>query len=183
MSILTCLILSCVAILLFTVYNIVSLCKFGVPESLSNTFYLWNDVKKNLGYIFTGMMFTVAMLLMPAWLEITEVISSWSHNLTVLPFFAAAAIAFVGAAPAFKSNKLESTVHTVAAIIAAIFSILWCCVVCYSVAWIIVPASLLIIWSIALLTKTHKTAKVYWWEMVAFLATFTTIIYECISLL
>lgn len=179
----TFLILACVAILIFTIYNIAALSKFGVPSSLSATFYLWNGIKPNLGYIFTGMMFALAFTLMPAWLEITEVISSWSHNLTVLPFFGAASIAFVGSAPAFRGCKLENKVHMVAAACAAIFSLLWCAVVCYAIAWITVPASLLIVWAIALITKTHKTGATYWWEIVAFVATFSTIIAECIMLL
>ena len=128
------------------------------------------------------MMFTVALTLMPAWLEITEVISTWSHNLTVLPFFGAAMIAFVGAAPAFRSCELESKVHTISATAAAVFSLLWCAVVCYKIAYII-PISAVIVWCIAFATKTQKTAQTYWWEMVAFLATFTTIVTECIILL
>lgn len=183
MSILSCLILTLVGILIFVVYNSVVIGKFGVPSSLSVSFYLWNDLIRNLGYVFTGMMFIVAMLLMPAWLEITEVITPWSHYLTVLPFLAASSIAFVGAAPAFRSCKLESKVHTISATCAAVFALLWCCVVCYQIAWIIVPLSLIIVWSAAFITKTHKTASTYWWEMVAFLATFVTIITECIILM
>lgn len=178
-----CLILTLMGILVFTVYNIFVLSKFGVPSSLSASFYLWNDVKRNLGYVFTGMMFTMALCLLPGWLEITEVVSSWSHYLTALPFFAGASIAFVGAAPAFRDFTMENRVHMISAVAAAVFALLWCCVVCYSIAWITVPASLIIIWAIAFATKTHKTGATYWWEMVAFLATFATIITECIILM
>jgi hypothetical protein len=95
MSILNCLILACVAILIFVIYNVFVLSYFGVPSSLSASFYLWNGIKSKLGYIFTIMMFSVSFCLMPAWLEITEVISSWSHYLTVLPFLGAASIALL----------------------------------------------------------------------------------------
>lgn len=182
MNILTCLILASIAIGIFVIYNAVAISFFGIPKSLSETFYLYQNKKSGIGYIFTGMMFILALLLMPAWLEITEVISSWSHNLTVLPFFGAAMIAFVGAAPAFRSCELESKVHIISATAAAVFSLLWCAVVCYKVAYII-PISAIMVWVTAFLTKTHKTAKTYWWEMVAFLATFATIITECIILL
>ena len=128
-------------------------------------------------------MFAMAFCLMPGWLEITEIITPWSQYLTVLPFFAAASIAFVGAAPAFRDCKLESKVHTVSAVLAAIFSLLWCCVVCYQIAWIIVPLSLIVVWATAFISKTNKIASTYWWEMVAFLATFVTIITECIILM
>lgn len=178
----TNLILALVAICIFVIYNAVAIHFFGIPKSLSETFYLYQNKKKYLGYIFTGMMFIVALTLMPAWIEITEVISTWSHYLTVLPFLGAGMIAFVGAAPAFRSCKLESKVHTISATAAAVFSLLWCAVVCYKIAYII-PISAFIIWSIAFSTKTQKTAQTYWWEMVAFLATFATIVTECIILL
>jgi hypothetical protein len=177
------LILTCIALFIFAVYNNVSIIKLGTPSSLSATFYLWNNKKSKLGYLFTGMMFTVAFLLVPAWIEITEVITPWSHYLTVLPFLGAASIAFVGAAPAFRGCVLENKVHTVAAILAAVFSLLWCAIVCYQVAWIILPGSLAFVWGIAFITKTHKTASTYWWEMVAFVATFTSILTYCIALL
>jgi len=183
MSILNCLILACVAILIFVIYNVFVLSYFGVPSSLSASFYLWNGIKSKLGYIFTIMMFSVSFCLMPAWLEITEVISSWSHYLTVLPFLGAASIAFVGSAPAFRDCTLENKVHMVAAACAAVFSLLWCAVVCYQVAWYIIPSSLVLVWCVGLATKTHKTGATYWWEMVAFVATFATIIVECVKLL
>ena len=178
----TNLILALVAIGIFIIYNAVAIHFFGNPKSLSETFYLYQNKKKNLGYIFTGMMFTVALTLMPAWIEITEVISTWSHYLTVLPFLGAGMIAFVGAAPAFRSCELESKVHTISATAAAVFSLLWCAVVCYKIAYII-PISAVIVWGTAFATKTQKKAQTYWWEMVAFLATFTTIVTECIILL
>lgn len=178
----TNLILALVAIGIFIIYNAVAIHFFGIPKSLSETFYLYQNKKRNLGYIFTGMMFTVALTLMPAWIEITEVISTWSHYLTVLPFLGAGMIAFVGAAPAFRSCELESKVHTISATAAAVFSLLWCAVVCYKIAYII-PISAVIVWGTAFATKTQKKAQTYWWEMVAFLATFTTIVTECIILL
>lgn len=176
------LIFSLVAITIFVVYNIVALCVLGMPRSLSETFYLYNAKKPKLGYIFTAMMFVVGLLLMPAWLNITEVVSEWSHHLTVLPFLAAGSILFVGAAPAYRDCKLENKVHMVSAALAAVFSLLWCAVVCYKIAWII-PISLVLCWGIAFATKTNKTGRDWWWEMVAFLATFATIVTECVMLL
>ena len=54
--------------------------------------------------------------------------------------------------------------------------------VCYKVCYIILIA-LLIVAALAHITKTQKTALTYWLEMVAFIATFTTIIVECCILL
>mgnify|MGYP006991658561 CR=1 FL=1 len=173
-------ILTLVGMLVFAVYNTFVLRKFGVPQSLSDSFYLWNGVKKGLGYLFTLMMFAMAFCLMPGWLGITEVITSWSHNLTMLPFLAAASIAFVGAAPMFKDSTLENKVHTISAYLAAAFSIIWCSVVCYSVAWITIPAAAIFVLIAAAATKTIRSSKIYWLEMIAFLSTFATIITQLI---
>lgn len=174
----TVLILTLIGMLFFTVYNIVILYKFGVPVSLSDSFYLLNGVKKGLGFLFTAMMVSMAFCLMPGWLEITETITSWSKNFTALPFLAAAGIAFVGAAPAFRKNEVEKLVHGISAYLAAAFSILWICIVCYEVALIVLPISVFVIVVLGLSTKTLKSSKIYWLEMLAFLATFATILIE-----
>lgn len=153
---------------------------FGLPPSLSDSYYYFDEYKKNLGWVFTGMMFLTSILLMPAWISITETISPWSHYLQALPFLGAASIAFVGAAPQFKPfNRMENKVHMTAAACAAIFSLLWVAIVCYKLAWMI-PAWILLIGAIAHLTKTAKSKRDYWLEMVAFGATLTTIVVECI---
>jgi hypothetical protein len=161
------------------VYNAVSLKQFGIPKSLSETFYLWNSKKSGLGYIFTGMMFTMAFTLVPSWLELGEVISSWSAYLSPLIFFACAAIAFVGAAPAFRSCVLESKVHTIAAMTAAVCAITWCLTACWQIMYVpLLTAGVVAV--IGWLTKSWKSATVYWLEMMAFGATFVTVIVELI---
>lgn len=170
----------CVAFLLFISYNLVVFRLFGVPKSLSESFYLYKNKcykseYNHLGYIFTGFMFLMSMCLMPAWLEISDMWSSWSTNFTFLAFFAAASIAFVGAAPAFRKTKMEGTVHEVAAKVAAAASLIWCFVICYNIAYVpVIGAAIPAIggW----ITKTWKTAQVYWLEMMAFGATFATVI-------
>ena len=171
------LILVLVSLSIFIAYNISALCIFGVPSSLSNTFYLYNEKKKNLGMLFPAMMGTMGFTLLPAWLELGEIISPWSTNLNVLAFFACAAICFVGAAPAFKSNKLEGTVHTVAAITAAVTSLVWCLVVCWQIMYVPILTAGLIA-AVAALSKTFKSGLTYWLEMMAFGATFVTVIVE-----
>ena len=168
-----------ISFLLFLAYNIGITTKFGIPPSLSQSYYLLNGVKKNLGFLFTGMMFTMAFTLVPAWLELGEVISLWSSHLNPLAFFTCAAIAFVGAAPAFKANKLEGTVHKVAAIVAAACSMIWCLVVCWKIMYVPLGVAGLIA-AVGAITKTWKSASVYWLEMMAFGATFATVIVELI---
>ena len=173
----TLLILVLISLGVFLAYNAGALCVFGVPSSLSNTYYLYEQKKKHLGMVFPAMMGTMGFTLLPAWLELGEVISPWSTNLNVLAFFACAAICFVGAAPAFRSSKLEGTVHTAAAITAAVASLAWCLIVCWQIMYVpIITAGLIAL--AAWLSKTFKSGLTYWLEMMAFGATFVTVIVE-----
>lgn len=182
MSITTCLICACVALLILVVYNTAAIIQFGPLASLSNTYYYYENKKKGLGWLFRVMMWTMAGTLLPAALELSDAVSSWSTNFTFLIFFGIAAIAFVGAAPDFRSSKLENAVHMSSAGIAAAACLLWCAIVCWKLMYII-PIWLVVCWGIAFLSKTNKSMRDWWWEMVAFGATYTTIIVQSILLL
>ncbi len=164
-------IITCVliAFFIYLIYNRIALKLFGVPKSLSMTFYLLQEKKNWTRIFFPIMMVSIAFLLLPAWLEI-----SVGSSFQFLAFLAASGILFVGAAPAFKSSDLENTVHMTSAIAAAIFAILW--VILVSKLW-----WTLILWIITLgltmwITKTIKSSYIYWLETIAFMSTFTSII-------
>lgn len=184
-----CLILSLVALFVFVLYNVCMVWKFGMPSSLSDTFYILQNQKKGLGYCFSAMMWTMAGLLMPAWLTISDAVGGWESNLTFLAFFAAAMIMFVGTAPAFRNVGLENRVHMICAKACAVFAIAWCAVVCWRIMYII-PIAIGLAWLIGWLLRNHTNNNREWkrcsdwiWEMAAFIATFGTIITECIILI
>lgn len=166
----TVLICVSIAFAIYLIYNGAALRLFGVPESLSNTFYLYNDKKKHLGILFPIMMVSMAGLLLPAWLEISAI-----SSLQFTAFLAAAGIIFTGSAPAFKSNDLEKRVHTVSALVAAVFALLW--VIFVSKLWFIILIWLAVVALIAFITKTIKSSYIYWLETVAFMSTFTSILF------
>ena len=92
-------------------------------------------------------------------------------------FLAAASIIFVGSAPAFRDDDLTSKVHSVSAIMAAVMSIAWICLV--SQMWYNVIAWLVIAVALGYASRTLKRSKTYWLELAAFMATFSSIlIYE-----
>lgn len=176
----TYLILACIAIGIFVIYNAIAIGLFGVPSSLSNTFYLWQDkLGKNAGWIFTAMLWTVCGLLVAPWIEVTQVISSWSQYLTILPFLTVVMLLFVGTAPNFRDGGLPHDVHMTCAKLTAVFALLWVAVVCWKIMYVI-PAWVLLCGGIAHLTKTAKSGRDWWLEMVAFGSTFTAILVELI---
>ena len=93
------------AIFLFLIYNIVTLLIFGVPKSLSMTYYLYKDRLDILKVLFPAMIAMLVICLMPCWIQISE-----GSNFQFLSFLSAASLGFVGAAPAFKSSSLENSV-------------------------------------------------------------------------
>lgn len=160
-----------VATCIYVAYNAISLAFFGIPESLSNTYYLHKE-KSNKGWLFPLMMYAVVAFMMPAWITMSE-----GSDFQFLAFLAPSAIAFVGTAPAFKSDDLENVVHTTAAIVAAICSLAWVAVI--TPYWWMILTWLCIVAALAVLTSSYKTCLVYWLEQVAFGATFTaTIMYS-----
>ena len=157
-----------VATAIYVAYNAFSLAIFGVPESLSNTYYLYKE-KWNKGWLFCLMMYLVVALMMPAWISLSE-----GSNFQFLAFLAPASIAFVGTAPRFKDSQLESRVHTISAVIAAACSLLWVALV--TPYWWVMLIWFGFIALASVLTSSYKTCLVYWLEQVAFGSTFTAAI-------
>lgn len=157
-----------VATCIYVAYNAISSALFSIPESLSNTYYLYKE-KRNKGWLFPLMMYAVVAFMMPAWITMSE-----GSDFQFLAFLAPSAIAFVGTAPAFKSNDLENVVHTTAAIVAAICSLAWVAVI--TPYWWMILVWFGFIALASILTSSYKTCLVYWLEQVAFGATFTSAI-------
>lgn len=157
-----------VATVIYVAYNAICLALFGIPESLSNTYYLWKE-RCNKGYLFCLMMYAVVAFMMPAWLTLSE-----GSTFQFLAFLAPMAIAFVGTAPKFKDDKLEGNVHSVSAIIAAACSLAWVALVTPYWWMILIWTGIIALASV--LTSSYKTCLVYWLEQVAFGATFTAAI-------
>lgn len=169
MTLLTISIIAAIAI--YLAYNAISLALFGIPKSLSDTYYLWKE-HNGKGYLFSLMMYAVVTFMMPAWITMSE-----GSDFQFLAFLAPAAIAFVGTAPRFKDTNLENHVHMTSAYLAAAFALLWVALV--TPYWWVILIWLCIVAAISVLTSSYKTALVYWLETIAFGSTFTaTIIYS-----
>ena len=153
---------------IYLAYNAICLALFGVPESLSNTYYLWKE-KNGKGWLFPLMMYAVVALMMPAWITMSE-----GSNFQFLAFLAPASLMFVATAPHYLASPLENKVHTIAAYIAAACSLLW--VVLVTPYWWAILIWFSIVAVLAILTSSYRSSLVYWLETIAFGATFTSTI-------
>lgn len=105
--------LSIIAALLFVVMLFVVIEEYGVPEMVSNIYYLLG--KK--GWVFQVVMMAVGMLMMMCLLDCGK-------GVQCLAFLACGGLMFVGAAPRFMSE--DRSVHKIAAVISAMAGVGWC---------------------------------------------------------
>lgn len=169
---------TCFSFCLFVVYNATAIGVLGIPWSMSRTYYLYEAKKKGLGWVFTAFMWIMAFTLLPGFLEVSETMGSWMKYFTFLAFVTAASIAFVGTAPRYYDD-LEGKVHMIAAKICAASALLWDFLVCWNIWYVPIAAAIIPI-IVGVATKTWKECRDYWLEMIAFDATFATIITETI---
>lgn len=147
------------SIVIFLTYTTYAIKKFGVPDSLSETFYLL----ENRGWIFQAVLFSCAALLLVPLMEATN------NDFKLLEFLTVGGVFFVSVAPFFKL-ELEGRVHGVSAIVSGISGITWS--ILQGFGYIPLFSGLLFI-GLYFLTKTGLT---FWAEMIIFASVYTTLI-------
>ena len=163
---------------LYWVYTIAIWCKFGVPESYSDTFYKLNEIRPYLGALFPMLLIATVALVMPGWLTVSDEILP---NLTFLAFFGGGGLCFVAAAPFFKEYTYDTgrplidllmrhlhgqgLVHMIGALMSMIGVFVW---TANSPFWWILVIVLVIGILCAILTKTWKKCSIFWVEFVIF---------------
>ena len=145
-------------ILLFGYLGMV-LIRFGIPKSISETYYLLG----NMGWLFQVTLFSVAFLVVP------ELIDRSSEGTRFLAFLACMGLAFVGAAPLFK-RKLDGKVHYISAAMCCGGLVLW---QVFNACWV-VP----LICFVAILPPMLFDGKSMWWlEIATIVSTYVSLIW------
>lgn len=152
-----------ISLLITVAYLTYTIRLFGVPWSISETYYLLELKKKGTGALFIAWTWMAAFPLLIAWLNVTE--GMWYQ---FLPFLACGALVFVGTAAQFK-QELTEMVHYISAGICVAAAVTWVILAGY---WYI-PAIFLSI-SVALGLKYQKW--VTWIEIAALAATYITLL-------
>lgn len=140
---------------IFVVYLAVSLMSFGIPTSLSETYYHWEEKGRDLGILFTSFIWGMTFPLMIVWIDVLP------NDQNFIPFIASASLMFVGAASAFKAS-LTNEVHFTAALIAALASYIWA--FAYGIPAIAFATFVLSMVGVVV----NKDNKLFWLEMGAF---------------
>lgn len=151
-----------ISLVIFLAYVVGTCLYFGIPASISDTYYKLEKRKKGLGWLFTAMCWLVGGLLLPALLEITP------EGYQFTAFLACAGLLFVGAAPQFKVSS-TGAVHYGSAAVCVVFSQIW--VILSGLWWVS------LICFVACLYPAYKDKKwMFWIEIVAIVAVYVTIL-------
>jgi hypothetical protein len=127
-------ILLSVSFAIFAVFIAVIVGLFEIPYSISDSFYLLDERKRGLGYVFTGWCWAQAVAVMPLMLESSD--GQWWQ---FFGLFAAGGLGFVGTAPLFKGH--ERTIHYVSAGTCAAAAMAWMCLAGYALVPVVTIAA------------------------------------------
>lgn len=156
------------SIILFIVYLITLFKIDRAPESISDSFYIFNKHRRGLGHIFTLWCFAIMFLIAPQMFEASD--GKWFQ---FLGLFTSAGLGFVGAAPYFKDH--EKTIHTVAAILCASGCFLWI----FFMGYILIPiiyVSIVVLWvNFNFFKGNIPDDIILWLEIAMFFSMFTTL--------
>lgn len=151
---------------IFALYVAIIIVTFGIPTSLSDSFYLLEAKKKGIGYLFTGMMWIMGFLLLIPLLDNTP--EYWQF----LAFLPVVGILAVGTAPAFKQS-LEGKVHYASAALATVLIASWL-FVCFPKLWPVLMISVILMTILMFASKSTK-CFIFWAEMAMFLTAYVSL--------
>jgi hypothetical protein len=169
--------LTLTAFLLLLCYVTVISARYGVPESLSNSYNLLEETRPNLGWLFTALCFIEAIAVAFAMFEYSE--GKWFQ---FTAFFAIGGLALVGAAPKYKEH--ERTAHFTGAIMSGVASSAWVILMGY---WVILRFALgvyAVYFAVGWLRNKGKDTPLratFWGEMALFASQFAALIIEGIK--
>jgi hypothetical protein len=164
------------SLVIFIAYVGAVLRRFGVPTSISESYYLWPSGRGQ--WLFNLFCLLVALPLMAFWFEISP--PEWQF----LVFFGCAPLGFVGAAGAFKEIDLTGRVHFIAAGLSAVASQAW---IAINGPWWIISAVLLVA-AVVMALKVpgrdaagiRRSALLFWLELAAFISVYTALLAQYI---
>lgn len=147
-------------------YIFVSILNFGIPKSLSETYYLY-EFGRGFGGIFSICFGIAVAILLPAWIQMSE-----GSPFQFLGFLAPSSLLFVAVAPRFKED-FEGKVHSVSAIFAAICALLWVILVAKDYISLVIGFGAMAV--LGLIIKSLRKNLVFSLEMISFVSTYLAI--------
>ena len=158
----TFLALSVLGSLVFTISLIILITLFGIPKSLSQSFYNLGG-RDGKGYLFYLMILSTVFLLIFPLVEAAQAAG----------FICGASLLFVGAAAAFKDDKTAKWIHISSALLSFVMAVVTLLKIGELIC--VAPITLLVI-ILGVATMTIKDCKIFWLEMIPMYSIFTGLI-------
>jgi hypothetical protein len=164
--------------MLFILYNVIAILLFGIPESLTKTFYKYkahHDSFKFMYYVFVALM---CILLTPCWLKLSK--TNFAQDTAVINILA---LIFMGASPIILKGEdtdrpLTDLFEKLISYCCSMFFIIW--IVAATPYWWIILLTAIIVTLISIITKSWNKCYTYWIEIIAFASTFIAILLKYI---
>lgn len=156
-----------ISLALFAGFNLLTIGKSGLLPSYSATYYHW--MRTSSISTFSVVTFLVSLLLMPAMIEQGE-----GSVLQFLGFFAPIYLIIVAIRPDFEADHKTYLIHSGAAIVCALCSFAW--VVFVRRLWWVLLVGIAASALLGLATRTLKSSKTFWLEMVMFVSVYTALL-------
>lgn len=151
-----------IAAIAFEGYLFYILREYGVPHSLSETYYF---LQKKKGAIFQALMVGIGILMIGPFIEATP------ESVQFLAFLPCASLLFIGIAPRF-ADSYEGKIHYIATGIASLTTLCWFIFADPDI-WCVLVAALLIA-AIAIIAEPKKW--MFWIECAFFISVFVGVI-------
>lgn len=163
--------LTLASLIIFTVFNIVGIKKFGFRTCLSEYGKLWGDAVpiKNMN-LWSIVLTVVAFLLFPPIFQATEG-NVWQF----VGFLAPAYLFLVIFTPNYQTDKKANIIHQIGAYTCAIGMLLWMVLIMHMWIPIVVCGVISII--IGIVTKTLKESLTYYLELSLFASTYWCLLF------
>lgn len=156
-------------LILFTIFIISVFVKIGIPDNLSTTYYLYQDIRKGTGWYFPSLIVFICFTGILVWISSTYHASSWGSKFTILPVITLLCLLAVAASAKYKKNKKLINFHYSVAIVGAVCSVAWINLVAYK----LIPVGMIILLAsifAGIRTKTLKSCPLFWLEIAWFYA-------------
>ena len=165
-----------VDIVVFSIYVVDILRRFGIPINLSITYYRYERIRKHLGMLFPALMFFICATTVPIWFLTSLEATGWGRYFTGLPVVAEICLLLVALSARYKRRPKLIYFHYGCAIVTAACAVAWMCFVARQMSLVAVRLGILSAFIVAgSLTRTLQKCTLFWLELTAFYAIFFTL--------
>lgn len=145
-----------ISLSVFIVYISTLIVVKGIPETISATAYVLEDIERLLTSAFTWFCWVVGITLLPYWLTFRN------DDVDIPIFIACGTLLFVGAAPYYKEES-QKMIHNFSAMTCAVASYVW--LILYSDTNLTIASAM----SLGIISLFVKKNKGFWLELIAFI--------------